>query len=87
MTKIKPADRELIEVAEAVADICDGRLGRTLRRHRDRIGLRGAHLRELALYAEPDERLRRHTPVCYGTWHDESREAWGLVLERLGEGI
>ena len=52
VTKIKPADRELIEVAEAVADICDGRLGRTLRRHRDRIGFRGAHLRELALYAE-----------------------------------
>ena len=86
VTKVKPADRELIEVAEAVADICDGRLGRTLRRYRDRIGLRGAHLRELALYAEPDERLRRHTPVCYGTWHDENREAWGLVLERLGEG-
>ena len=61
VTKIKPADRELIEVAEAVANICDGRLGSELRRHRDMIGLRGTHLRELALYAEPDERLRRHT--------------------------
>ena len=83
VTKIKPADRALIEVAEAVADICDRRLGCALRRHRDLIGLRGAHLRELALYAEPDERLRGHTPVCYGTWQDESREEWGLVLERL----
>ena len=86
VTKIKPADRELIEVAETVAGICDGRLGRTLRRYRYLIGLRGAHLRELALYAEPDERLRRHTPDCYGTWQDESREEWGLVLERLGSG-
>ena len=83
VTKIKPPDREVIEVAEAVADICDFRLGRALRRHRDRIGLRGAHLRELALYAEPDERLRRHMPFCYGTWRDEAREEWGLVLERL----
>ena len=77
VTRVKPADHALIEVAEAVADICDGGLGRALRRHRDLIGLRGAHLRELALYAEPDERLRGHTPVCYGTWQ------WGLVLERL----
>ena len=84
ITKVKPTDREAIEVAEAVADICDARLGRALRRHRDRIGLRGAHLRELALYAEPDERLRRHMPFCYGTWRDEAREEWGLVLERLG---
>ena len=83
VTKVKPADRELIEVAEAVADVGDVRLGRALRRHRDRIGLRGAHLRELALYAEPDERLRRHTPVCYGMWRNDAREEWGLVLERL----
>ena len=83
VTKVKPADRDVIEVAEAVADICDPRLGRALRRHRDRIGLRGAHLRELTLYAEPDERLRRHMPFCYGTWRDDIREEWGLVLERL----
>ena len=83
VTKVKPADRELIEIAQAVADVGDVRLGRALRRHRDRIGLRGAHLRELALYAEPDERLRRHTPVCYGMWRNDAREEWGLVLERL----
>ena len=83
VTKVKPADRELIEVAEAMADTCDAGLGRAVRRFRERIGLRGAHLRELALYAEPDERLRRHTPVCYGTWRDDARREWGLVLERL----
>ena len=81
--KVKPADHVPIEVAETVAGVCDARLGRVVRRYRDRIGLRGSHLRELALYAEPDERLRRHTPVCYGTWRDDEGEAWGLVLERL----
>ena len=83
VTKVKPADRELIEVAETVAGICDVRLGGAVRRYRDRLGLRRAHLRELALYEEPDARLRRHTPVCYGTWRDDVREEWGLVLERL----
>ena len=83
VTKVKPADRDLIEVAEAMADTCDAGLGRAVRRYRERIGLRGAHLRELALYAEPDGRLRHHTPVCYGTWRDDARQEWGLVLERL----
>ena len=83
VVKVKPADRELIAAAEAVADICDAGLGRAVERFRDRIGLRGAHLRELALYDEPDERLRRHTPVCYGTWRDDARQEWGLVLEQL----
>ena len=87
ITKVKPPDRDVIEVAEAVADICNLRLGRALRRHRDRIGLRGAHLRELALYDEPDERLRRHMPFCYGTWRDEAREEWGLVLERIDDAV
>ena len=84
--KIKLADRELIEVAEAVADICAGRLGRTLRRHRDGIGLRGAHLRELALLRRTGRTPAPPHPACYGTWQDESRQEWGLVLERLGEG-
>ena len=87
VTKVKPADRELMEVAEAVAGICDVRLANAVHRFRDRIGLRDAHLRELALYAEPDERLRRHTPVCYGTWRDDAREEWGLVLERLDGSV
>ena len=87
VTKVKPADRELMEVAEAVAGICDVRLASAVHRFRDRIGLRDAHVRELALYAEPDERLRRHTPVCYGTWRDDAREEWGLVLERLDGSV
>ena len=87
VTKVKPADRDMIEVAEAVAVLCDARLGRALRQHRDCIGLRGAQLRELALYGEPDDRLRRHAPVCYGTWRDDTREEWGLVLERIDDAV
>ena len=85
--KVKPPDRELMAAAETMADVCDARLGRAVRRYRDRIGLRGTHLREPALYAEPDERLRRHAPVCYGTWRDDARQSWGVVLERLDADV
>ena len=64
-----------------------GPSGHALTQYRDRIGLREAHHRELALYDEPDERLRYHMPTCFGTWRDEARGEWGLVLERLGDQI
>ncbi len=87
VTKVKPADHEMIEVAQAVATISDARLGRAVRHYRDRIGLRDAHVRELALYDEPDDRLQRHMPACFGMWRDDTREEWGLLLERLDGGV
>jgi hypothetical protein len=86
MVKAKPADREVIEVAETVAAVCDAELARSLHEFRDRIGLRGGHLRELAIYEQADPRLRRHMPVCFGTWRDDERGEWGLALEHL-EGL
>ena len=83
VTKVKPEDREVVDVAEAVAATGGAQLAQALGAHRDRIGLRGTHVRELALYEEGDERLRRHMPVCFGTWRDEPHQEWGLVLERL----
>ena len=83
VTKVKPADREVIDVAEALAATGGPQLAHALEAHRDQIGLCGTHVRELALYEEPDERLRRHMPVCFGTWRDEPHQEWGLVLERL----
>ena len=87
MTKVKPADREMIDVAEVVAAVSDTRLGRVVHEHRDRLGLRHAPERELALYEEPDERLRRHMPLCFGTWRDEKRQEWGLLLEWIGDAV
>ena len=86
MVKAKPGDRDVIEVAETVAAICDVQLARSLHEFRDWVGLRGGHLRELAIYEQADPRLRRYMPVCFGTWRDDERGEWGLALEHL-EGL
>jgi thioester reductase-like protein len=81
--KAKPSDRDAIEVGETVATMCDERLGQAFREFRDRIGLTSSHLRELAIYQQSDDRMRRHLPRCFGTWQDDEAEEWGLALENL----
>jgi hypothetical protein len=85
IVKAKAMDEDVIDLAETIAGICHDRLAREVRRHRDRLGLRGSHLRELAIYEHRDERMRRYMPVCYGTWRREADASWGLVLERLDD--
>jgi len=84
MVKIKASDDDAIEVAQTTADVVDGDVSRELARFRDRIGLRGSHVRELEVYGlTSDARFARHMPLCYGSWQDERAESWGLLLERL----
>lgn len=87
IVKAKAIDEDVLEVVETTAEICDAPLARELRRFRDFIGVHGNHLRELAIYEFPDERLRRHMPVCYGTWRRDDEASWGLVLERLDDMV
>lgn len=81
--KAKPSDRDALDVGQTVAAICDEDVARTFREYRQRIGLAGSHLRELAIYEQPDARLQRHLPRCFGTWRDDDQEEWGLALEDL----
>jgi hydroxymethylglutaryl-CoA reductase (NADPH) len=81
--KSKASDRDAIDVGETVAATCDAPLAEAFRDYRERIGLTGSHLRELAIYQLPDDRLQRHRPRCFGTWRDDEREEWGLALENL----
>ena len=83
--KAKPSDRDAIEVGETIASMCDARLAHAFREYRDRIGLTGSHLREVAIYQQPEARLRRLLPRCFGTWRDDERGEWGLALERLDQ--
>ena len=84
MVKIKAPDADTIEVAQTTADVVDADVSRELARFRDRIGLRGGHVRELEVYGlQSDVRFARHMPLCYGSWQDERAESWGLLLERL----
>jgi hypothetical protein len=81
--KAKPSDRDALEVGQTVAAMCDERLERAFREYRDRIGLAGSHLRELAIYAHADVRVRRFLPQCFGTWRNDDCGEWGLALENL----
>jgi thioester reductase-like protein len=85
IVKAKPADCEVIEVAETVGGICDPALGRALADYGDCLPIRGGHLRELAIYEETSALTRSHMPVCYGTWRNDEKREWGLALARLDD--
>jgi thioester reductase-like protein len=85
MVKVKAADEDILDVAETVAGMCDDRLASELRRFRGSIGIRGSHVRELAIYEQDDDRLRRHLPTCYGTWRHDREASWGVVIEWLAD--
>jgi thioester reductase-like protein len=85
IVKAKPADREVLEVAETVGGVCHPTLGRALADHGDRLPVRGSHLRELAIYEEAGARAPAHMPMCYGTWRDDDTREWGLALERIDD--
>jgi hypothetical protein len=81
--KAKPRDEDALDVAEALARTCGTDLAEAVAAHRTSLALVASHLRELAIYELRDPRLSRHMPRCYGTWHDDAAEGWGLVLESL----
>ena len=84
MAKVKPPDKDVMEVAETTAAVVDAPLHRQIRKFRDRLGARGGHVRELEIYRLlGSDRIGRYLPRCYGTWADEDRQQWTLLLEYL----
>jgi thioester reductase-like protein len=81
VVKVKPHSDDATAVGEAVARICDVRVGDTYARWRDRVGLAGSHLRERALYERDDVRLRQHMPALLGALDLDGRGSCALVLE------
>jgi NADP-dependent 3-hydroxy-3-methylglutaryl-CoA reductase len=81
--KVKPLDREVITMANAVAVMCGGRAAAVHRKFRDHTGFAGCHTRELEVYAQTDPRFRDHVPAIYDIVRDDSREAYILVMENL----
>jgi thioester reductase-like protein len=85
MVKAKPTDDDVLDVGETLATLCHPALGREIHAHRDRIGIRGGHVRELAIYeeAQRNDRLRPYLPGCFGTWRDDEGGQWGMAIEHL----
>jgi thioester reductase-like protein len=84
--KVKPPDRDVIEVARTVAELSSERLGRAFERFEQHIGFAGTHDRELEIYRVDDRRLRDHMPHVYGTLRDDAHERFVLALEDLPDG-
>ena len=83
--KSKPVDREVIDVAQSVAALAAPALGETVWRFREHLGFTRSHEREVALYADADVRLRRHTPKVHAASADDGTRQWLVVLESLAE--
>jgi hypothetical protein len=83
MVKVKPLDREIMLAATGVAAVAGERLRESYARFGDRTGFAGSHVRELMVCRQTDPRFTKHAPVLYDTVHDDGREAYVLVMERL----
>jgi hydroxymethylglutaryl-CoA reductase (NADPH) len=83
VAKVKPLDAEVILTSNKIASLCGGRLAEIYPRWRDWTGFKDAHTRELGIYRFDDERLRAVMPRLYGTYEDERREAYVIVMEDL----
>jgi hypothetical protein len=81
--KAKPADADVIDVAGHVARLAGPALGETFARYRDWIGFTRGHLRELALYALDEPRLRRHSPAVLAVSRDDHAGRWIVALEDI----
>jgi hydroxymethylglutaryl-CoA reductase (NADPH) len=83
MLKVKPLDEEVILMTHRLAAMCGARLAAVHARFKDRLGINGSHVREIAVYELPDDSFRRHLPVTYATLRDDAREAYVIAMEDL----
>jgi hypothetical protein len=81
--KIKARDLDVMAVGDALASVCDGRLGDAVIRWRDRLGFADSHRREIEVYRQADARIRRHIPHLLGSVLDDESQLWALALERV----
>ena len=87
IAKVKPLDDEVALMAGSMATMCGGQLAAHYNRFRRRVGFAGCHTRELGVYAQTDVRFVRNVPRIFGTFADEAREAYVVVMERLGDDV
>jgi aminoglycoside/choline kinase family phosphotransferase len=83
--KSKPRDTDVIDAGEALANICDPAVGAAYTRWRDRLGMAGSHMRELAIYSLTDPRFVAHTPQVLAAVADPDADTWLVVLEHIAD--
>ena len=83
MVKVKPLDAEVVLLFSSMAAMCEARLSQQFQLHRNDLGFRGCHVRELAVMSQQDPRIAPYLPKVYGLINDPGREIWVLVEELL----
>ncbi|MGH2954046.1 MAG: phosphotransferase [Solirubrobacterales bacterium] len=87
VAKVKPLDQELIVETGKLASLCGAKVSEAWRRWGQWAGFAGTHTRELAIYRRPEPGLRAVLPRPYGIHEDPRREAYLIVMERLGDDV
>ncbi|WP_207401007.1 phosphotransferase [Actinomadura roseirufa] len=87
VAKVKPLDEEVIIEAAKLASLSGGRLAGLYARWRYWTGFKDVHTRELAVYRSRDPALARVLPKVYGVHADPAREAYVILMERLGPQV
>ena len=83
VVKVKAMGDTTIEIGETVARLCGRGPGDAYARFSSCLGLSGTSTREIGIYREAPDQLRRFLPRFYGGWQDDSRVV--LVLEHLSD--
>jgi thioester reductase-like protein len=83
VVKVKAPDHDVIAVGEALARLCDERIGNAYARWADRIGFVASDIRELGIYAQTDPRFARHAPAALGSIVDPVSGICTLILEHI----
>ena len=84
VTKVKPLDEEVMLMAKRRGAVLRRPAGQDLQQvpQQDRLCRLAP---ELAIYASRDPRFVRHTPRIFGTYRNDLREAYVIVMERLDD--
>ncbi|WP_395007753.1 thioester reductase domain-containing protein [Undibacterium sp.] len=83
LIKTKISDVDMQNLLAQGARICDARIADYFLQYPNALGLRNAHVRELALYQWAQPQLRRWTPACLGVIADHEQGLWSVVLEYI----
>ncbi|WP_231335472.1 phosphotransferase [Actinomadura graeca] len=87
VAKVKPLDDEVIIEAAKLAALSGGTLADLYATWRDWTGFKDVHTREAALYRSGDPALTGVQPAVYGVHVDPAREAYVILMERLGPDV
>ena len=84
VVKMTPADVDVIAVGEALAHLCDERIGTAYSRWSRRMGFVASHLREAALYTQVDPRYEP-CPRVLGLSSFGTQQRPLIVLEEIAD--